>query len=388
MKYSRVNKIYALSFLFTLHIALSTYVNSTFLTGIVKENYVGLLYTISSLLILFIFSKSVNILKYFGNRRLTLIFLFINMLSLIGLISSTDPYIVATSFIAFSVTNTLVMFCIDIFIEHFGDPEKTGETRGFYLTIINIAYMLSPLLAAKLITEGGYKFIYIVAFIFVSIMAIGLVFSVKTFKDKKYTKEPFFDAYRKLKGNTKMLSIIVINFLLQFFYAWMVVYTPIYLLEHLNFNWEQIGIIFTIMLVPFVILGMPIGILVDKYKVNKKILFYIGFSIISISTASIALISSNEIITWAVVLFLTRIGASIIETTTEIFFFEEITDKDAQLLSIYRDMFPLAYIIGPVIATTIFLFMPFNKYLFLILGIIMLSGFYYIIKLKNDKLPN
>lgn len=142
------------------------------------------------------------------------------------------------------------------------------------------------------------------------------------------------------------------------------------------------------MLVPFVILGMPIGILVDKYKVNKKILFYIGFSIISISTASIALISSNKIIIWAVVLFLTRIGASIIETTTEIFFFEEITDKDAQLLSIYRDMFPLAYIIGPVIATTIFLFMPFNKYLFLILGIIMLSGFYYIIKLKNDKLPN
>ena len=37
MNLSKINKMYVLSFLFTLHISLSAYVNSTFLTGIIKE---------------------------------------------------------------------------------------------------------------------------------------------------------------------------------------------------------------------------------------------------------------------------------------------------------------------------------------------------------------
>ena len=154
--------MYMLSFLFTFHIALSSYINSTFLTNIISEKYVGMLYTLSSLLALVLLSKSVNVLKYFGNKKLTLLFLIFNMLALVGIISSVSPLLTSISFIVFSATNTLVLFCIDIFIEHFSDPTKTGKTRGLYLTIINIAWMLSPLISARLISKtGGYTFIYV-----------------------------------------------------------------------------------------------------------------------------------------------------------------------------------------------------------------------------------
>jgi len=384
----KINRMYVLSFLFSLHIALSAYVNSTFLSGIISEKYVGILYTLASIATLMLLSKSANILKYFGNQRLTLYLILVNMLSLVGMITSTNPYIVGASFVVFVSTNTQILFCIDIFIEHFSHEKNVGKTRGFYLTIINLAYMLSPILASFLITkEGGYKAIYILAFIAVVIMALGLIFSVKTFKDKSYKKTPFLETYRFLKTNHHMLAITTINFILQFFYAWMVIYTPIYLYVHIGLSWVQIGIIFTIMLAPFVLLGLPVGILVDKYHVKKRTLLYIGFIIISVSTFLIAGITTKNVLVWGIILFITRVGASIIETTSEIYFFTHIKEQEAYLLSIFRDMYPIAYLIAPLISTLIFIFLPF-KFLFIILSIILLSGLYYIPHLKHNNENN
>jgi len=306
------------------------------------------------------------------------------MLSLFGMITSKNPYIISTAFVVFVSTNTQILFCIDIFIEHFGNKKTIGKNRGLYLTIINLAWMLSPLLTSYLITkEGGYKTIYILAFITTIIMTLGLLFSVQKFKDKSYKKTPFLETYRYLKTNHHMLAITVINFILQFFYAWMVVYTPIYLYQHIGLGWGQIGIIFTIMLSPFVIFGRPVGILVDKYHVKKRTLLYIGFIIISISTFLISMITTKSVVLWSIILFTTRLGASIIETTSEIYFFTHVREEEAYLLSVFRDMTPVAYIVAPLLSTVLFIFLPFN-FLFIILSIILLSGLYYIPKLMHN----
>lgn len=388
MRLNKINRMYVISFLFTLHISLSAYVNSTFLTKFMGEKYVGLLYTVGSILTLVLLSQSSKILKYFGNRRLILWLLLINMSALAFLITSSNASLIAISFISFISTNTLIFLCLDIFIEHFGNPETIGKTRGLYLTILNIAWMLSPLITATLITrDGGYIAVYILAFIMVVIMTISLLLSVKSFQDKKYKRTPFLETYRYLKTNPHMLSITIINFILQFFFAWMVVYTPIYLYQHIGLGWSQIGIIFTIMLAPFVIFGLPIGILIDKYHVSKRKLLFIGFTILSISTFLIPFITTKSIALWALVLFLTRTGASIIETTSEIYFFTHIKEEDAYLLGVFRDMTPVAYIVAPLVSTLIFIFFPF-KYLFIVLAVIMLASFYYIPKLKHSHGPN
>lgn len=376
--------MYVLSFLFTLHISLSAYVNSTFLTGIVSEKYVGLLYTIGAIITIFLLSRSATLLKYFGNRKLVLWLLIINMVSIACLITSPNPKLIGLSFISILTTNTLIALCLDIFIEHFGNPKTIGKTRGLYLTVTNLAWMLSPLVTALLIARnGGYITVYALALITVVIMTIGLSLSVKTFTDKKYIREPFIKTYRYLKTHPHIFAITMINFILQFFFTWMVIYTPIFLKQHIGFNWGELGVIFTIMLAPFVIFGLPIGILVDKYHVKKRTLLYIGFIIIVASTISIAFIDVKNIALWALVLFLTRTGASIIETTSEIYFFTHVGEEDAYLLGIFRDMTPVAYIVGPLCATLVFTVLPFN-YLFIVLGIILMLGLYYIPQLKHE----
>ncbi len=376
--------MYALSFLFTLHISLSAYVNSTFLTKIISEKYVGVLYTTAAIITIIFLSVSTNILKHFGNRKLITGLLFINMISLAFLITSLNPWLTAISFILILITNVLISLCLDVFVEHFGNPETIGRTRGLYLTITNLAWVLSPLVTALLVTEdGGYVAVYVVALVTVIVMTLGLFLSVGDFKDKKYKRTPFLKTYRYLKENKHILAITIINFILQFFFALMVVYTPIYLNKHIGFGWDQIGVIFTVMLIPFVIFGLPTGLLIDKYGIKKRTLLYIGFLIIIGFTASIPFITVKNITLWAMILFMTRVGASIIETTSEIYFFTHVKEEEAYLLGVFRDMTPLSYVIAPLIATFSFVFLPF-KFLFIVLSVIMLSGLYYIPQLKHN----
>ncbi len=388
MKISRLNRMYILSFIFSLHIAISAYVNSTFLTKIISERYVGIIFALSSLITLVFLSQSVRILKHFGNRKAVIILLMVNALSLGIIMTSLNPVVIGLAFICFLTTNTLVFFCIDIFIEHFGDEKTIGKTRGLYLVIINLAYLVSPIITGWLITkDGGYKTIYVLAFMIVMLATIGLMSGVRSFHDSAYAKTPFLKTYKFLKTNRHIFAITVINFLLQFFYVWMTIYTPIYLVEHLGFNWSQIGIIFTIMLLPFVLLGYPMGLLIDKYHIHKRTLIAVGITILGVATLLIACISTTSITVWAIMLFVTRIGATMVETVCEVYFFTHVREKDAHLLSVFRDMVPVAYLIAPILGTVFLTFFPF-KYLFIALGIICLSGLYYVPRLihPSDKI--
>ena len=71
---NKLNKMYLVSFIFTLHIALSAYVNSTFLVSIMSEKYVGILYTVASLVTLILLTNSSKILKNFGNKKSDFLF--------------------------------------------------------------------------------------------------------------------------------------------------------------------------------------------------------------------------------------------------------------------------------------------------------------------------
>ena len=376
--------MYIISFLFSLHVAIPAYIGSTFLSNVISEKYVGLIFALASLITLIVLSESSIILKHFGNRKFTLDLLLLNLIGLMGLITSHNPFILASAFILFTITNTLFAFCIDIFIEHFGTVETIGKTRGFYLTITNGAWMVSPLIALFLMSENSdnYTNIFIFAFFAVVAALISLITFVPKFKDKTYTRTSFYKTFQLLKKNKRILHITMINFILQFFFTIMIIYAPIYLHKHLGLPWSQISVIFAIMLSSFVIFPPIVGFLVDKYKVNKLKILTIGLLIMGLATILVSCIYTTNVVIWTIIMFITRIGASVVESTSDIYFFTHIKEEEAQLLGVYRDMYPLAYLIAPVIASAFILLFPL-RYLFILLGVIVLFGLLYIPKLKK-----
>ena len=87
----------------------------------------------------------------------------------------------------------------------------------------------------------------------------------------------------------------------------------------------------------------------------------------------ISFLNTDEMIPWMVTMFLTRVGASFVETTTESYFFKHTTGSDANIISFFRITRPLAIIGGALLGSLALLYMPF-QYIFVALGLSMSIG--------------
>lgn len=136
-----------------------------------------------------------------------------------------------------------------------------------------------------------------------------LIVFFKHFKDPRYTQIPLFPTLQKMWRTSALRYIFILNMVLRVFYAVMVIYMGIYLHTTLALSWGSIGIIFTIMLLPFALFEFPLGYLADK-RFGEKEMLVVGLIITGVSTAFLPWITSTSIVVWSIALLMTRIGAS------------------------------------------------------------------------------
>ncbi len=384
LKLKLAKRTFILSFLFAWNVALTAYINSTFLDSILSAELIGFVFALGAMLTLIGLEWLPNLLKKEGNVRTTSLLILLSVSALLGLhMSETLPiWLIVFLFVIYNSTNSLVAYCFDLFFEHFSKRENVGRERGFYLTITNFAWLLAPLLSGFLISYAGFPFLYGVVGIIVSITGIIVVTGFKDFVDPKYDNVPIFKLLFSFDRERNILHVITINFLLQFFYAWMIVYTPLYLSQVLGLGFGTIGIIFTIMLLPFVLIQFPLGWIADKIWGEKELLA-IGFLIVAISTLMIPYMP-NKLFFLGGILFLTRVGASMVEVMSETYFFKMINEREPQVLSLYRLMTPVAFILGPISGGLIIHFFGFEP-LFAILASLLLIGIILSLRLHDTK---
>lgn len=186
---------------------------------------------------------------------------------------------------------------------------------------------------------------------------------------------------RSFLKNKDLLKIYLINLILKLFFVWMIIYTPLYLNSYLNLGWDKIGIIFTIMLIPFVLVDYPLGKISDK--IGEKKLLITGFAISALFTLIIPMIVEPAVWVWALILFGTRVGAAVIEVMSESYFFKNEREENADVLSFFRNTTPVSYIIAPLCAIPILLLVPSFKYMFFVLGAVMFLGLFLTLRLKD-----
>lgn len=375
--------IYIAGFLFSVPLALTSYINSSFLESYIGQYYVGFVYIIASIISIISLLKMPKILNIFGNRFTILIFTLFSFISLITLGFSKNAFISILAIIIYFISTDLIIASLDIFIEDFSKSSNIGRFRGFYLMIINFAWIVAQMISGSIIAKNSFNSIYLFSAGFMLLTSFIFILFLHNFQDPKYIKEPILKTIKTFIKNKSLSKIYLINLILRFFFAWMVIYTPIYLHEYLMFDWKQIGLIFTIMLIPFVLVDFPLGKLSDK--IGEKKILILGFIITTIFTFVIPFIKVTEVWVWAIILFSTRIGAATIEIMSESYFFKEITEKNADEISFFRNTYPLSFIIAPLIAILILILVPSFKYLFFVLSIILLMGLLISLKLKDKK---
>ncbi len=382
MKHNR-KIIYLAGFLFSIPFAITSYINSSFLEIYVGKNYVGIIYVIASILTIIGLLKMPKILTRLGNRLVIFLSCLLIFFSLLLLGLGGSVFVVIPAFILYFLSIYFIIASLDIFVEDFSKNSEIGLLRGTYLMIINSAWIVAQLISGSIIEKSSFSGIYFFSAGFMILVAFIFIFFLRDFKDPEYKKVPITKTIRAFIQNKNISKIYLSNLILQFFYAWMIIYTPIYLHEYMNFGWDRIGIIFSIMLIPFVLVDFPLGKLSDKIGEKKMLLG--GFIITILSVLAIPFITESILWLWALILFATRVGAAIIEVMNESYFFKTITEKNADEISFFRNAPSFSYIIAPLVAFPILLLAPSFKYLFFVLGAVLLLGFFIILRLRDVK---
>jgi MFS family permease len=375
--------VYLAGFLFSISLALTSYINSSFLETYINEYCVSALYIISSLVTIWGFFEMPKILVRLGNRLTAFILGISIFLSLILLATGDKISVIIPAFILYFVSTNLIIASLDIFVEDFSKSSSVGRVRGIYLMIINSAWVIAQIVSSSIIMQTFFRGIYLFSALFMVLFSIIFIFSLRNFKDPKYKKIPVLKTARFFAQNKNVSKIYAINLILKFFYAWMVIYTPIYLHEYLGFDWDKIGVIFSIMLLPFVILDAPLGRLSDK--IGEKKMLIAGFAISALATLTIPFVNDPKFIIWAGILFMTRVGAATVEVMSESYFFKVISEENADAINFFRNTTPVSYVIAPLLAIPVLFIAPSFRYLFFVLGLILLYGLFVALRIKDVK---
>ncbi|MFA6076982.1 MAG: MFS transporter [Candidatus Paceibacterota bacterium] len=366
--------VYLAGFVFALSIALMSYINSSFISSFIDEKLVGLVYALGSIASVIALLIVPEIFRKIGGYKFLLSVIGLNALAILLFAFSQNAWSAIVVFIANYTLNILIFFSLDELLEIFSKNSSTGKTRGSYLTLSSLAWIIAQLGLGTILGGFSFRMIYLSSFVIMLCLFAISYFGLNHIPEPKYDRINTRKYIGEFLKNRNLFRAFSMNLLLQFFYCWMIIYTPIYLSSYLGFSWKEIGLTFAVMLLPFIIIPFRMGKYADKVGERKMLMW--GFGIASISTLSLFYIHSNEIWIWAMLLFTTRIGAASIEVMNDIYFFKHIRPENEEFVGVYRSAPPVAYILGPLLAFVVFNFVPSFNFIYPILGTFMMFGVY------------
>lgn len=383
-RFGKLRSVFVVSFMLTLGLALTSYIDSSFLETFVSKDKLGLMFSVGAFMSLIYLTNLPRILNKFGLFETLRTASAVYILMIIGMLVINNDALLQLSYIGYYVAGAALFLTVDVLVEHYSKTETTGNTRGLYLAIYNFAFMIAPFVAGLIVDESSFKAVYLLSGISIVIMNYFFVYEFQKLKVfPKHSKSDFFGNIMALIKNKNLFHVYHVNFLLNFFFALMIIYMPIFLYQNIGFGWQEIGLMFAIMHIPYILLEIPLGNLADKLLGEKEIMAA-GLIVIGFSTIFLGFINNSSFWVWALVLSVTRIGASMIQVTTESYFFKKIKRDDTDMISVFRNTTYLSMLVAPVLATAILSFATYRE-LFIILGIIMMFGLISNHKIEDTK---
>ncbi len=363
-----------LNFVFFFFLAAVGYVNSSFLSTFLESGAVSAAFAVQAVLIMVALFSLPYLIQRVKPKVLVYILVPITAAAVFLMGSTGNMYAVMVGFMVQGIGIYSLMYVLDLFLESVTKDESiTGNIRGVFLTTGNAAVFLAPFAIALLVIGSQYSPLYVFAGVMLLLSLIiagfGLKISVHVFPHG----HSFARTLRELWSANRSIAFVLVAYLLLWtFYSWVTIYAPLLLITVGGYSWQVIGLVTAIALLPFLLLQIPLGILADR-RYGETEIMAIGFVIIGIATAALSFVPLSSLVVWTAVFFATRVGAAMIEVSTETYFFKQVTEQDSSLVSLFRMMRSLGFIVGPVVA---FVFLPITglQHVFVVFGLLLLIG--------------
>jgi MFS family permease len=383
MTISQEKRLFGVGFIYSFCIALAAYVNASYLKLFLNTESVGLVYSATALLTILVLYFFEHLGGKYGVQKTLISSLIIASISALMMFILDIPYLIIISFIIMQVSLVITKFSTDVLLEtHKNTNIGEGALRGAYLAITNFSWIIAAFI-------GGYiasinpKYIYgINSFVYITLSIIVLFIISQTKKDI-INKSSIFEKLKIMWEEKNTRHVIVSEFILQTFYTVMIIFSPLYLREILGFSYKEIGIMFSIMLIPFAVLQYPLGKLADE-KYGEKEMMAISYVVISLAVYLFITTRQHTFFTITAILFLSRIGACTLEVMNDTYFFT-VSKEYKKTLPVLKGMAPFALLLFGTIGSTIITFYSY-KILFLGLSVfVVVLGLANIYKMKDTK---
>lgn len=379
--------LYGALLMLSLHWAVVLYINSSFLEQFVSPHTISILYIVGAVCTILAFLYASPLLSRYGNVKLTVILTVLEFVTLIGMAFTTSAPLAVVLFTIHQAVVPLLLFSLDLFMEELigSKEESTGGRRGFLLGFMSLTTAVAAIGMGKIVGNGIPHFdaAYITSALMLIPFLLIIIARFRNFVDPVYPSLQIFAGIQQFWQQRDVRNVFFAHFLLQLFFTWMVIYTPLYFSTRIGFSWDQIGIILASGMMAYVFFEYPIGIIADKYIGEKEMMAF-GFAVMAIATSWFVFLDNSSILVWMFAMFMTRVGASFVETTTESYFFKHTEGKDTNLIGLFRITRPLSYVLGAVLGSITLHLLPFEL-LFVVLGLFMVPGLFFAMALHDTK---
>lgn len=360
----KVKFISLLSFVFGFTDAFFVYILSSYFSEVIGSDNVGGFYLGAFLVVFGMLWGLHGIIRRVGGS-IRSFFLFILAAVVLGVLLSSLPigWPGAICIVLLLIVSNAAWVVLDVILEEHSSDASTGRVRGLHLTIMNTGFLLAPFLSTHIVDSYGFGGVFFgITLGYAVLFALAILF-LRNGHAYSSARMDASDALKKMLRDKNLLRIYGISFALEFFYVIMIIYSPIHL-RSIGLSWEDIGVLFTVMLLPFVLLQYPLGVLADK-RFGEKEFLIASLVIGSISVFVMGAVPSVSLFFFGVVLFFTRVGAAGIEVLRDAYFYKQIDGGDDDLIAFFRTARPSANIVGALVAIPFLALFPLQSIFFL-----------------------
>jgi MFS family permease len=376
---------YIMTVLFALHYGIPLYATSTYLNTFFNSSIVGSLFMVGSFFTLLASLHFTKYLRKFHTYPFILSIVIGEIIATVIFALSTNPYLTAISFVIHFCLQALILIILNLFTETFTKHAETGMVRGLFLSLLNLGILIAPFIGGAILGSQGFTALYIVA----ALILLPFIFFLHRFMrhapDPNYHSLNVPEALTRALDNKNLRGAFVAIFLLECFYAVMVIYFPIYITSLGVPLVVYLTAIIPVALIPLVVLPYELGMIADK-KFGEKEMLIFGLLITAGALLAISVITTAITIVWILVLLISRVGASLIETMTYTYFYKKIHAEDASLTAAFTNMRSVATIVVTgfgIVLTPLLVVRP--ELMFVLLALALLLGITYVLPIKDTR---
>jgi len=324
------------------------------------------------LLISFLFTvNSARILERFEQTSLLIFSIGLSCLSyfLIGIFNSLPIFLLLMSFVMIAGALRTESFNI-IFRDNLKN-KNLNEEEGLMYSLLNIGWLVGPLIAGFFMIKFGLSSVFIFTSIFFAIaLLLFLTMNLKNIKKKRAgIDDSSWKNFLDFIKNKKQHRPCLMSLGLQIWWAMIYVYVPLFIIKN-GLNETAVAIFMALIVLPLILMEKQVG--KWSVKIGMGSFFRKGF--LGLAILSLILFFVEDIILQLVLIFLGSLFASFIEPLQDTFFFRRTKKlEEEKYYPLFQTSRDIGGLLGKFLLAFVLLFAPYS---FVYLTMFILMSFF------------